>query len=69
MENIYEGFTNKMAAKASWHQNYVTVTLCISSSCLSYNRQNRNIAAHDRGGKMSQQEEVTKGVENVRHPM
>ena len=28
-ENIYESFTHKMAAKASWHRNYVTVTLCI----------------------------------------
>ena len=29
-ENIYRSFTHKMAAKASWHQNYVTVILCIS---------------------------------------
>jgi len=28
-ENIWESFTHKMAAKASWHWNYVTVTLCI----------------------------------------
>ena len=26
--NIYESFTHKMAAKASWHRYYVTVTLC-----------------------------------------
>jgi len=30
VKNIYESFTHKMAAKASWHQNYVTVTVCIS---------------------------------------
>jgi len=29
-ENIYKSFTHKMAAKASWHWNYVTVALCIS---------------------------------------
>ena len=27
--NISESFTHKMAAKASWHRNYVTVILCI----------------------------------------
>jgi len=27
--NIYQFFTRKMAAKASWHRNYVTVALCI----------------------------------------
>jgi len=27
VKNIYRSFTHKMAAKASWHQNYVTVTL------------------------------------------
>jgi len=26
VKNIYESFTHKMAAKASWHRNYVTVT-------------------------------------------
>jgi len=25
--NISKSFTNKMAAKAIWHRNYVTVTL------------------------------------------
>jgi len=30
MANIYESFTRKMATKASWHRNYVTVTLCIT---------------------------------------
>jgi len=30
--NISESFTHKMAAKASWHRNYVTVTLCIASA-------------------------------------
>ena len=29
MKNIYQSFTHKMAAKANWHWNYVTVTLCI----------------------------------------
>ena len=29
MKNIYQSFTYKMAAKGSWHRNYVTVTLCI----------------------------------------
>ena len=29
MKNICEGFTHKMATKASWHRNYVTVILCI----------------------------------------
>jgi len=28
-ENISQSFTRKMAAKASWHRNYVTGTLCI----------------------------------------
>jgi len=28
VKNIYQSFTHKMAAKASWHRNYVTVTLC-----------------------------------------
>ena len=27
--NTSKSFTHKMAAKASWHRNYVTVTLCI----------------------------------------
>jgi len=27
--NISKRFTHKMAAKASWHRNYATVTLCI----------------------------------------
>jgi len=31
VKNIYESFTRNMAAKASWHWNYVTVTLCIIS--------------------------------------
>jgi len=26
----YRSFTHKMAAKASWHRNYVTVTLCVT---------------------------------------
>jgi len=29
-EDIYQSFTHKMAARASWHWNYVTVTLCIT---------------------------------------
>jgi len=29
VKNIYESFTHKMATKASWHRNYVTVTLCM----------------------------------------
>ena len=29
VKNVYQSFTHKMAAKASWHRNYVTVTLCI----------------------------------------
>jgi len=29
VKNIYQSFTHKMAAKASWHRKYVTVTLCI----------------------------------------
>jgi len=29
VKNIYETFTYKMAAKANWHCNYVTDTLCI----------------------------------------
>jgi len=29
VNNIYQSFTHKMAATASWHRNYVTVTLCI----------------------------------------
>ena len=27
--NISESFAHKMAAKASWHRNYDTVTVCI----------------------------------------
>jgi len=30
VKNIYQS-THKMAAKASWHRNYVTVTLCIAA--------------------------------------
>ena len=29
VKNIYRSFTHKMAAKASWHWNYVAVMLCI----------------------------------------
>ena len=29
VNNISKSFTHKMAAKASWHRNYVTVALCI----------------------------------------
>ena len=29
VKNIYQSFTHKMAVKASWHWNYVTVALCI----------------------------------------
>jgi len=29
LKNIYQSFTHKMAAKASWHRHYVTVTLHI----------------------------------------
>ena len=28
-ENIYRSFTHKMAAKACWRRDYVTVTICI----------------------------------------
>ena len=31
VKNIYQRFTHKMAAKASWHWNYVTLTLCIGN--------------------------------------
>ena len=30
--NVSESFTHKMAAKASWYRNYVTVTLCITAT-------------------------------------
>jgi len=30
LRNVCQMFTHKMAAKASWRRNYVTVTLCIS---------------------------------------
>jgi len=33
VKNIFESFTHKMATKASWHRNYVTVTLCICFKC------------------------------------
>jgi len=33
-KNIYQGFTHKMAAKASWHWNYLTVTLCLLDGAL-----------------------------------
>jgi len=29
VKNICQSFAHKMAAKASWHRNYVTVILCI----------------------------------------
>ena len=32
VKNIYESFTHKMATKASWHRNYVTLTLYITIS-------------------------------------
>jgi len=32
VKNVYESFTHKMAAKARWQRNYVTVTLCINTS-------------------------------------
>jgi len=32
VKNIYQSFTHKMATKASWHRNYVTVTLSIAQS-------------------------------------
>jgi len=32
VKNIYQSFAHKMAAKASWHRNYVTVTLCICNA-------------------------------------
>jgi len=28
-KNISQSVTHKIAAKASWHRNYVTVTLCM----------------------------------------
>ena len=31
LANISQSFTHKMAAKASWHRNYVTVTLYITT--------------------------------------
>jgi len=33
VKNIYESFTHNVAAKASWHWNYATVTICISLGC------------------------------------
>jgi len=30
VKNIYQSFTLKMAAKTSWHRNFVTVGLCIA---------------------------------------
>ena len=33
MKNISKSFTDKMAAKASLHRYYVTVTLCIVVGC------------------------------------
>ena len=32
VEYIYESFTHEMAAKASWHRNYITVTVCIHTT-------------------------------------
>jgi len=40
-KNIYQSFTHKMAAKASWHWNYVTVTLCIRARCHQISELNR----------------------------
>jgi len=33
-KNIDQSFTHKMAAKASWHRNYVTVILCIRNTAV-----------------------------------
>jgi len=30
-QTFLKSFTHKMAAKASWHQNYVAVTLCVGN--------------------------------------
>ena len=38
VKNIYQSFTYKMAAKASWHRKYVTVTLCIEKNTTSGKR-------------------------------
>jgi len=32
VKHISKSFTHKMAAKSSWHWNYVTVALCIANS-------------------------------------
>jgi len=45
VKDIYESFTHKMAAKASWHRNYVTVILCITSLTeLNWSLQTVNVA-------------------------
>jgi len=38
LKNIYQSFTHKTAAKASWHRNYVTVTLCIAQQRIAQKR-------------------------------
>jgi len=38
VKNIYQSFTYKMAAKASWHRKYVTVALCIEKNTTSGKR-------------------------------
>ena len=38
VKNIYQSFTHKMAAKASWHWNYVTVTHCIAQQRIAQKR-------------------------------
>jgi len=59
VNNISKSFTHKMAAKASWHRNYVTVALCIqltdslhsypACECAScYRSRRRFYQLHDR---------------------
>jgi len=43
LPNISESFTHKMPAKASWHRNYVTVTLCIAEAAMSNENEGRNM--------------------------
>ena len=35
-QTFVKSFVHKMAVKASWHRNYVTVTLCIKQNRLQF---------------------------------
>jgi len=53
VKNIYQSFSHKMAAKASQHRNYVTVTLCIQMSCAFINKRHHSSMAANTTDQLS----------------